>query len=216
MSQLYEMSNETDDSKGWVYATRIYAKSEEVIVNCNECGAIGRHPKKEFDVDIEGGTKYSDILLCGEYPLLIVSEKVIKDWEQAGFTGFKYYSVGINNVSSKKLKLIIPPKYYHIVIQGRCELDLEMMEVEIHKKCSSCGRVIFNKPTWEIDKFYIKESSWDGSDLFVSDLFPAKTLVTENVIMSACKNRHTNFRFVKLKDSMNLFNEAIDYLNFCR
>lgn len=206
----------TAESNGWAYASKIYAKSEEVIIDCEKCGARGRYPEKEFDIDIEGGEKYPDILLCGSYPLLIVSKKVVEDWKNEGITGFSFYPVGINSVSSESLRKVTPPSYFHIVVQGKSKLNLVKMEVDIVEKCPSCGKIKFNKPIWDIDKFYIDETTWDGLDLFVSDLFPTMILVTTNVVQSACKNKHTNFEFIKAEDSMQIIQNPINYLEFCK
>ncbi len=211
---FYNMTNNTFFSKGWARATKIYPKSEEVIINCASCGSVGRYPKREFGVDIEGGTKYPDILLCGEYPLTIISEKVLEDWKKENITGYSYYKVDINNVFTKKLQTITPPQYFHIVINGRCNADLGKMKLKVKKTCR-CGQVTFDKQLWEIKEFYLNQNTWDGSDLFITDFFSSIALCTNKILISACKNKHTNFLFVNAEDSMNASATPIDYLKHC-
>jgi len=157
-------------------------------------------------------------LLCGAWPLLIVSEKVLNDWNSANVSGFEYYSVGINKINSEKLKDKEPPKYFHIIVTGRCELDLDKMGIKIKKKCPSCGKVFFDKEPWEMNKLIIKESTWDKSDLFISELFPAIYLCTEKVIITACQNKHTNLEFIEPKDALTIMPppKTIDYLKYCK
>lgn len=216
MDKFFHMRDNTIMSKGWTRATKIYPESEIIQKNCLECGSVGSYPKGEFKVDIEGGTKYPDILLCGEYPLLIVSERVVDDWKKDRVKGFDYYRVEINKIFSKRLTAEEAPIYYHIVVNGRCELDLGKMDLNIKHKCKTCGHVTFDKPTWQANKFVIKESTWDGSDLFVSEIFPRIVICTEKVIVNACRNKHTNFLFHLVEDARKTDAPKIEYHKYCK
>ena len=217
--KTFMLTNNTLRSRGWAYAPSIYPRSELAGIDCDVCGANGTYPNKEFDIDLELGVKFPDILMCGAWAFLIVSQKVINDWKNNDVTGFEYYRVGINKIKSKKLRDKTPPQYYHVVITGRCELDMEEMGVTIKERCPKCSKLFFNKDPWEIDRLVIKESSWSGDDLFISELFPGVNLCTDKVIITACKNKHTNFRFIRLEDAFKQYPdlpEPVNYLKYCK
>ena len=103
--KLFTMSDNTDMSRGWTYAFNIHTKSEVKSLRCKNCGAVDESPTKEFDVDVEKGTKFPDILQCGPSPsLLVVSEKVVNDWKRDKISGFDYFKVNIRDVRGRLTK----------------------------------------------------------------------------------------------------------------
>ena len=215
-NQFYNMSNNTCLSRGWTYAPSFYPVDNYVRYNCPKCGAIAYYPTGKYAIDLEGGTKYPDILLCGAYPLLIVSERVRNDWVNSGITGFVSFPLEIREIASAKLKTKEPVQYYGIEVSAKCELDLVAMDVEITNKCDKCGNIRLSKNTEDIQKLVIKSDSVGNFDIFVSEIFPAKIFVSERVVKCACINKHTNFSFIKAEESLNLFSESIDYLKYCK
>ncbi len=213
--QYYAMSNNTAKSKGWTYAPRFHSIDELVHYECSKCGAIAKYPVGQFAIDLEGGSKYPDILLCGAYPLLIVSERVLKDWEREGFKGYNSFPLEIRNIDSSKLNVEDALKYFSIEVSAKCELDLKDMGVEVEDECSECVNVKLSKSSWEIERLTIKPESVANADIFISTIFPRKILVSEKVVKCACENKHTNFEFVKAEESLSMFREPIDYLKFC-
>lgn len=197
LKRFYRIRDNTNYSRGWLYAYKIYPLSEEQVNDCQVCGRIGRYPKREFAVDVEGGKKFPDILECAAYPLMIVSKDVIDAWKTEGISGFSAYPVTVRNMSS-------PKEYYHVVVEGRCEPDLEKMGFKIVKQCESCSAVTYDKPIWSNDNFAIKEETWDGKDLFTARYFPAIVLCSERVLETAKKYKHTNCRIVPLEDAQKI------------
>ncbi len=214
--QLYQMSDNTCLSRGWTYAPRFYPIDSHVRYRCTKCGAIANYPMGKYAIDLEGGTKYPDILLCGAYPLLIVSERVLNDWVNSGITGFQSFPLEIREIASEKLKTKERIQYYGIEVTAKCELDLEAMDVKIISKCDRCGNVRLSKDSMDIEELVIKPESVENSDIFVSEIFPAIILVTQKVVKCACINKHTNFSFVKAEDIFDEFSESINYLKFCK
>jgi hypothetical protein len=182
--RFYHISDNTNYSRGWAFASKIYPLSDEKIIDCELCGRRGRYPTREFAVDLEGGNKLPDFLQCSAYPLMIVSQKVVDDWKSEGISGFSFYLVTIRNIP-------FPKKYYHVVIEGECEADLETMGFEIVKQCPNCSEVFFDKPLWINTNFFIKHQSWDGKDLFTARYFPRIVLCTEKLLETARRNKHT-------------------------
>lgn len=214
--EFYIMGNNTSKSKQWSYAPRFYPIDGVVEKRCSTCGSVEKYPIGKFAIDLEGGTKYPDILLCGQYPLLIVSEKVINDWGSEEFKGYKYFPIEIRNIDSKALKDKPPLKYYSVEVTSNCELDFHSMDVNIVDTCNECGKVKFSKQIWEINTFVVNRNSWTGTELFVSSLFPRKIIVSKDVVRCSCKNKHTNFKFLHEKDCLNVFAQAIDIKVLCK
>lgn len=210
---FYGLTDNTIDSRGWAYAVSVIPKSELVDINCTKCGTRSSYPSAEFDVIVEGGSKYPDILQCGAYPFLIVSEAVVNDWEANGITSYKKYKVNVAGVNYSKLKEVIPPQYYHITVNGRCDIDLKKMGITITKHCE-CGKIEF-EPVIGFG-FVIKSESWDGSDLFVSELFPRVYFCTEKILHLAGKNKRTNFLFQLPEDLDNWGVKGIDYIKVAK
>lgn len=211
--KFYGLTDNTNNSRGWAYAISIIPKSELITINCPECGTRVSYPSGEFDVVIESGSKYPDNLQCGAYPFLIVSEKVVSDWESNGVTGFEKLKVNIAKANSEKLKNIEPPQYYHILVKGKCELNLKEMGVTLVKTCK-CGKKNFEPVTGF--PFVIKEETWDGSDLFISDLFPRVYFCSEKLIYLAGKNKRTNFLFQAPEAMSEWGAKGIDYIKLAR
>lgn len=212
----FAMSNSTANSKGWTYSPTFYPIDGLVDYVCSTCGAMARYPIGRFALDLEGGSKYPDILMCGAWPILIVSGRVIQGWEEVGVIGYKKYPVEIRNISSKKLKSADSIEYFSIEVQARCELDLVAMGLSIVNECGECGKTKLSKPSWDIDRLVIKPESIGSADIFISSVFPSKVLVNEKIVDCACVNKHTNFEFVKSEESLGMFREPIDYLKRCR
>ncbi len=183
-------------SKGWTWAHNLIGFYEK-STRCDVCGRGNLfpdyYPEYPLSVEVEGGTQYPDILGCGAYPLFIVSENVIKDWEVRAIRGYEKFALSVVKATGKKIKDIVPPSYYHIKVTGRCNLDLEAMGLEIIQHCPKC---LYTRADPMVhDRYIIDAKSWDGTSLFISELFPSKICCTQDVLDLASVNKRTNFRF---------------------
>lgn len=210
-SGFFKFSHNTIYNSEFAWAWRIHPQSEMIYQKCPECGTIEHYPSGTFDVSVEGGTAYPDVLGCGEFPFLIVSEAVVEAWRKANITCFHTYEVGVNEVQSKALEHLPPPHYFRIEIDGRCRIDLAMSGVDVIRLCPRCHHLV-TRPSL-IPGFHIVSDSWDGCDLFRDvDLFPRVSFCTELVLKLAQKHRHTNFRFEPMGGPFQSGNGGFDYL----
>lgn len=198
----------------WTWAQSLIPKLDEISRPCAKCGIgrvyPGRYPERDFDVMVKGGSAYPDVLGCGAYPFLIVSEYVIQDWETCGINGYRKYAINVRNVGHYEAPNGFPPQYYHIQITGRVALDLNAMGVEVKPHCSECG---YRRATPSIQfPFVFAEQPDPSSDLFVSDWYPAITFCNHRVLRAAASNRRTNFRFLLPATCGNPIPSEIDYL----
>src|SRR5262249_1179197 len=147
----------------WLRAVRIHPKSHVVEWHCEACGRGARYPAGAFDVDLEGGSDCPDVLGCGAYPLLIVSERVVSAWRGAGVTSCIEHPVGISAVHGANLRFQ-EYNYCRIELTGECMIDFAAMGMQIRKACGRCGES--TKEPLVCREFKILEGSWDGSYLF--------------------------------------------------
>lgn len=208
--EIFAISSNTAKSKKWTYASKFIPIDGIVEKRCSKCGAVEKYPIGKFEVILEGGSQYPDILQCGQYPLLIVSDRVIQNWKDSKFDGFEAIPISINQIVSESLEKIPVVQYYNIVVTGTCELDYEKMGIKLLEECSECGKATFSKKTWEINEFYVKRDSIEAGDIFVNHHFPRKVLVNEKVAECSYRNKHTNTKFLKEKDVLNVMARAVD------
>lgn len=83
--------------------------------------------------------------------------------------------------------------------------------------CERCGtrnddlRATYDRQHSGIWPMRFLEGTWNGADVFTTDLSPAAFFCTEKVVECARQNRHTNFAFVPAERAASS-TEPIDYL----
>lgn len=197
-----------------VYAPTILNEDGHFTM-CKKCGA--GYLKENFtDVDLllEGKGKMPDILLCGSWPLLLVSPRVIECWEQNEVTGYTSYPARLFRKVNKEL-VEEDVCYRNVEITGRAELDFAAMGVQV-SFCSACGVVKFSKHTWEFGEAVYKTGSWDGSDLFVFKYFEASPVCGMKNLEIIYKNKLTKFRIKRMEDKFNFMSDEVDIKSLFR
>lgn len=208
---FYEFSNNSSYNRIFTGAWRIHPRSAMIYHECPQCGAGEEYPSGAFDVDVEGGTKYPDILGCGAYPFLILTDAVVTAWRQADIDCFQSYPVGIADIKSKKLRDVPPPRYWRIEIEGTCRIDLRASGVEVVKFCPECHYLV-TRPTMA-SGFQIVKGSWNGCPVFRdAELYPRVNFCTQKVLEVARQNRFTNFRFEPMQGPFDSSSKGVDYL----
>jgi hypothetical protein len=196
---FYRVSHNSSYTRGFTWAATIVPRSEVIRRVCPEQGVAVSYPSGEFDVVVEGGNSYPDVLGCGQYPFLIVSEPVVDAWRDAGVSSFTSYLVQVDDVHSRSPKLLraIPPRYYRIEIDGRCEIDMAASGLEILRYAPECHYIV-TEPR-QANGFRLLDGSWDGSPLFRDQFrYPRESFCTQAIKDIAQAKRFTNFRFEPL------------------
>ena len=195
MENYYTISH--DNNIKTPYAPTIINSGEAFLSKCPKCDRTRyNYANRELSLLVEGKGKLPDYLMCGHYPLMIVSDRVLTIWEKEGVTGYTSYPVVLVD---QQMEEIINAQYYNIIISGRAELDFTKMGVKIKKVCSKCGAVEYNKETWEFGEAIMKESTYDKSDIFTYQFFEASPACTKKVLEIVYRNKLTGFRFKELK-----------------
>lgn len=229
MEGLYRLLHE--NKPGTFYAPTIKSDNPIYLSNCARCGSsrfnfsnedislivetnmddycphchkiLDDHNEDDDCPWINDRKELPDYLLCGHYPITIISKKFLE-----GLTEKK-----VTNYSASKIKKLFDvlgnnlpnmPEYYKIDISTQLELDLEKMGISIIDTCSICGSKKYDKNTWEFGSPYIKINTYDDEkDLFVVDSFGA-IICTEKVIKMAYDKKLTNIRFAPFESMFTL------------
>jgi hypothetical protein len=211
---FYDLAHNSNYTRGWTWAASLLPRLSSVGRRCNACGRgpffAGGYPSLPLGIGVEGGTKYPDVLGCGSYPLLIVSQAMVDDWRGGGVTGYELFPVTVVAAKGPRIREQGPPPYYHVRVTGRCRLDLKAMGMRVTSTCRACGSREYVPVVAR--GCVIDERTWDGSDLFVSDLSPAITFCTQKVYDLASLNRRTNVRLVPPERCGDPGYRGMDYL----
>ncbi|WP_152966342.1 hypothetical protein [Ornatilinea apprima] len=203
-ASFFIFSDNTFHSKRYTWATSIIPRSQMVNRRCHYCSAVENYPSGEFDVVLENGSEFPDMLGCGAYPFLILSERVISTLVAEKISAFHTFSVGISEIRSKSKMLMEtdPPKYYRVEIDGNCQIDLEASGLELVHFCPECHHLVTNPRV--PNGLQIISGSWDKSDVFRDvQFYPRINFCNESLPGIVNRNKFTNFRFEFMQGPWN-------------
>jgi hypothetical protein len=209
---FYTFSDNSFYTRRFPWAMSIYPQSKMINIECPKCEVVEKYPSGEFDMLLEGGGKYPDVLGCGAYPFLILSDKVIDAVREANITCFHTYKVGIKELKSrsKNIYLETPPQYYRVEIDGACQVDLEKSGIKVISYCPECHYL--NTRPFVPEGYKMVSGSWDGSDLFRDPvLYPRVSFCTKKLMDIAHHYKFTNFRFEYMESKKNTPKKGLDY-----
>jgi len=203
MKKFYTIKHIEDE--GTPYASSIVSTKLIYHDNCPEC----KRPRfnednHDLSLVIDGKGDMPDYLLCGHYPLNIVSSRVIETWGKHGIIEYKAFPIK-DLLDINRNKIISDINYFDIRITKSVELDLEKMGIKVLSQCSKCHTFEYNKQTWEFGTTFINENSYDGSDLFTIKHFNNIVVCSEEVLNVINQEKFTNFNFTPLESSFDPF-----------
>lgn len=196
MSFYYRFTHNSFRKTHFTWAYSLISRSPQVNTTCVKCGTRRNYPSGEFDVIVEGGEAYPDILGCGAFPFLILSENAVQVFNDYGITSFHTYHVGVRIVKARALLGKDPPAYFRIEIDGSCKIDVKASGAKITKYCKKCHYI--ETMPMVLPNLSIITESWDGSPLFRDNiLYPSVTFCTQDLVDVVKKKGLTNFSFTK-------------------
>ena len=189
---VFHLKPEDTNGTLFVYAASILPTSRLVNTSCEVCGCVSEIPEGSFDVVVEGGRQFPDLLYCGAYPFLIVSARVVDDWERSNINDFSRFTVRVKDLTDAQVKLSDAPEYFRIEVSGSCEVDLRRSGLALRKRCRSCG-------CGRIDRlaekgYVVKARSLKGSGLFRDSILSAVIFCSSTVSDLATANHHSNVK----------------------
>jgi len=221
MIKFYSISHDSFRSKKIPWIEKI-TKGLIDGGTCPECGARLIEPSGELKVTLEKNNKASvwpDAMGCGHYPLLIISSKVLELWEMEHMGRLHAAKVEIEGEIPIKMQGIERKDYYWLIgqkMQG-AKIDFEksgFVDVTFCKKCGTRDADInatYDKQhsgTWPL---HVIEETWNGDNLFTTDLSPQVFICTDDVFKFAGKHELTNFEFIPTEVAASEL-EGIPYL----
>jgi len=189
---------------------------------CDVCGVEQLLASGNIEVTLapRKGTRWPDILGCGSYPFFIVSDRVLDSWCSEIVSGFSYHKVSITGSIPPKLLNHNIPTYWWLdgqKMQGSL-LDFERSGYVGVEICSKCGHISYDINATYVCQhslkfpFVLVKHSWNGSDIFTTNLSSTQFFCTEKVLNLAKKYRLTNFRFLSIEEGLSVEGNGIDYL----
>lgn len=222
MTEFFAIGHNSFNTRGFAWIDRIVAGCKQ-LRDCTECEAGRFQIPGDIQVTLEAnkGRQWPDVLGCGAHPLFIVSEQVIKAWQAEDIVNA---SVGGQVILippfPKRLEETAPPTYYWLDGEAMlgAQMDFDASGFVKTHVCSTCKRHVYDvNATYDLQSTnrypyaFIKDS-WNGTNLFTSDLSPAVFFCTTPVIECARKHRHTNFRFTPTETGRASWSKGVDYL----
>lgn len=208
---IYAFSDNSSWNRVFTRAIEIRASSPITDRECAKCGSASQMPIGGFDVVVEGGTKYPDVLGCGFYPFLVLSRKAIDALRIHAVDAFDSFPVRVVEVRSKKLKAVQPPDYFRIEITANVEIDLNASGITIEKYCSGCGS-LEARPVIP-QRFELVAGSWDDNVLFRNKkYFPRIYFCSDDLLTIASQFQLSNFRFTRIDHPFDPAERGVPYL----
>lgn len=215
-ASFHSVSDDSFNTRGFPWAERI-PRGLELVKICYACAKDGRRierPVGEVEVLLQQGkgVRWPDVLGCGAWPLFIVSRRVLVDWANAGVQGVVAHPVRIMDPIPKKLRGAPVPDYVWLdgcKMHG-ANLDFEASGFVDVRFCEECGtRLQDSQATYDRQHsgtwpMVIVGGSWNGADVFTTDLSPAAFFCTEKVVRCAKEHKHTNVKFIAADVALSL------------
>lgn len=204
---FHTVSHNSFSTKGYPWINHIQTG---LIIRdkCRSCGVRLCQPEGNIRVTLEPtkGTRWPDVLGCGAYPLFIVSSNTIDAFQKAGISNLLMGKVEIFGSLPNKLQSHTPPNYFWIDGNqlGGAELDFDASGFVGVKFCPECkNRTHDIGATYDRQRsgnwpLVIKEGSWNGLQLFTTNLSPTAFFCTATIVEIAQIYKLTNFRFVPI------------------
>lgn len=221
MPSFFAVRHNSFQNRGlpWIDRIRTGLQSDGL---CPECEGIHNRPVGELQVSLERtkAKHWPDVLGSGEYPLLIVSNRVLEAWQTEGVGVFPSSRVTLLPPHPKGLESLEPPAYFWLdggnMLGARMDFDASgFVDVCF---CSTCGRrsdnikATYSRQNSRVWPYTFVDGTWTGQNLFTTDLSPAAFFCTQLVVDCAVKYRHTNFRFIPVEQGDAMGAKGLVYL----
>lgn len=196
---MYKLS--CDPSRKYKYLKSIIGGNLYDKKSCPFCGkytVISSYENLLFE--ISSGKVFPDNIMYGGYPgPLFISQKALEAFEKEAVTGYNAFPISIYEKREQ-----VNYQYYVLEVYGNAVYNYKKMGCKPDFYCEKCGCVKLKKTSFE--NTYIKEGSWDGSDLFLENK------CTDRVVGVIKKYKSTGFMATDIVHSMNPYLEYSQYI----
>jgi hypothetical protein len=190
--------------------------------HCDQCGVDEYYTEGDLRVRLESkkGTMWPDVLGCGHHPLFIVSGRVLEDWRRDGIGSFPARRLEFAPPLPIRLQDIDCPTYFWIdgdKLLG-AKLDFDASGIVDNRFCPGCGTraddicKTYERQHSAVWPFTFVPGTWNGANLFTTDLSSAAFFCTDKVVDCGRQHRHTNFRFIPVEEGHATSSKGLQYL----
>lgn len=195
--KFYALSHDLREK--YKYLEKIVGGNIDIRKRCHVCGhyvEFDESAYKDLVFEVSDNPVYPDNIMFGGSPnFIIISQRALEVFNKESITGFQAYPITILHKGKK-----IERQYYILRIYGKAAYNYKKMGRKPAFYCENCGYTEYSgKRQWNYEFTYLKENSWDGSDLFSL----LHDYCTEKVINIIKKNKLTGFDAEDLIDSLN-------------
>jgi|GEM_PF-3164412 len=207
MTRFFDICDNSLHLRGFPWGVKITGTMN--VHCCSTCRVNGEEPVGDIDVHLDHnkGKKWPDVLGDGSQILLTVSLRVLADWQREGIGPFPVHRAIIKDPYPQKLEGIHPPDYFWL--DGKqmlgAKVDFEASGFVDVKFCPECGNRTDNisetdkrQGTKKYGTIFFAET-WNGADLFTTDISDRHFFCTEKIVECAAKYKHSNFRFIPVE-----------------
>jgi hypothetical protein len=211
MSNEFFTISANSDLRGSPWMTGAYCQNE--IAHCNVCRATTGLPSGRIELRPEPGqgSFWPDAIGSGGGvmgPFFSLAVKLALDE-----THLRYGSAvpaPIQPPYPKKAPQP-PPPYFYLTGESGAKFDFETTGHRIKSICTSCG-TIKKDPIAMATKAQFLPNTWNGSDLFYTDLSLSSLFCTQRVLELAAQRKWKGLRFMPLERAYDASFRGIDYL----
>jgi len=145
---------------------------------------------------------------------------VLEDWSNDQVGTFPAQPIELVAPLPKRLEGIEPPSYFWLDGERMlgAKMDFEASGFVDLRDCPVCGARSF-----DVGKTYDRQyeavcpetfvpGTWNGANLFTTDLSRAAFFCTEKVVDCAARHRHTNFRFIPVEEGSSCASAGLKYM----
>ena len=211
--RFYCLSDNSFAVKGAPWISGAYAE-RTLLAECPACKTRVTEPNGTIELrpDQSKGSFWSDVIGCGGGIMgLYLSARVMEVLKTEAVRYGKAFPAEVGKPFPKKLAESTAPQYFYVTGELGAKFDFEGSGYRIQSVCSSCGTVKHDPASNPVKDQFI-DGSWNGSDIFYTDLSPTAMYCGDRILGLARLHRWTNFRFVPLQDVHNYSHKGIDYL----
>lgn len=218
--RLFSISDNSFDTRGFPWGAKVRGNMIEYY--CSTCGAHCEEPSGDVSIKLERkkGSKWGDVLGDGSQSLFTVSKRVIEDWKREDIGEFPRHRATIVEPYPKKLEGTTPLEYYWIdgdLMLG-AKLDFEASGFVGVFHCPECNSLKYDiSATYDrqhsaVWPYAFIEGTWNGTNIYTTDISSRCFFCTEKVIECAVKYGHTNFRFTPVEEGLAISSKGLPYL----
>jgi hypothetical protein len=197
-------------------AVQFYAGygDERLVFKCPSCGWRETEPVGQILLQPPrtGGRFWPDVTeTAGGVSGLYVSARVKEALGVAGARYGKALATAVKRPYPRKLEDSSAPEYFRLSGELGARVDFAASGFRVLSTCQFCGRIKkdpLSKPTGA----QFVEGSWNGSDIFYTDLSPMAMFCSQLILDLAGTHGWTNCRFVPLDQAYDPFHKGLDYL----